>query len=636
MNKKGFSTIELLVSFLIISFIAIAMFKTVLDLLDKVNYYQEASQMTVLNGNIINSVQKDLNHKKFYGANACGCNCYDITYQDLSVRRLKVDDVAGTVQYGGITEKLPDNVAIYGGLQLTKATFAESAGKNDTVLKIFIPIENVASGKSQNINIIFQYDSRDSGGLPAFVEKPLEEGLSCTLGVNKPVLAPGMTAVKWNSATSTWNAVANPNSDTTWYNYPGKEWANAMTSDGSMWVWIPRYVYKITSGWHSSTSGLVDIRFSLGTDDTRGGLLTIDETSSANASNGTWSSEPAFNWGNQKLAGIWVAKFEASSASGNVKVAPSVASWRSLNIDSAFTNIKNMENSSVYGWTNSIYNNGVNTHLIKNTEWGAALYLSASNYGKETSEIWNNPSSSYITGCSGTGAYTTSSTGCSYYYDSPNGEEASTTGNITGIYDMAGGSWEYTSAYVNNGNSSLNDYGRSVVNADGRYKNIYTVSSDSSANNYSDAINRKSDAIYETSSSSSSYNAWYSGLSQMPSGQNPFFGRGGNNTLRSAFSFTNLVGSNSEDVSFRPVVISVNEDPDLTITGNSSISVTRGDTYSDAGATAIDYEDGNLNSVISVSGTVNTNVVGDYSVTYTVTDSTGNSRSATRTVSVVE
>ena len=34
-----------------------------------------------------------------------------------------------------------------------------------------------------------------------------------------------------------------------------RKWANAKTSDGSMWVWIPRYAYSITSGYHSSSAG---------------------------------------------------------------------------------------------------------------------------------------------------------------------------------------------------------------------------------------------------------------------------------------------------------------------------------------------------------------------------------------------
>ncbi len=33
--------------------------------------------------------------------------------------------------------------------------------------------------------------------------------------------------------------------DDEWYSYEDKKWANAQTQDGSMWVWIPRYAYRI-------------------------------------------------------------------------------------------------------------------------------------------------------------------------------------------------------------------------------------------------------------------------------------------------------------------------------------------------------------------------------------------------------
>ena len=41
----------------------------------------------------------------------------------------------------------------------------------------------------------------------------------------------------------------------------GSKWANAITQDGSMWVWIPRYAYKITSGYHNSEEGTIDVIF---------------------------------------------------------------------------------------------------------------------------------------------------------------------------------------------------------------------------------------------------------------------------------------------------------------------------------------------------------------------------------------
>ncbi|MFA5407827.1 MAG: prepilin-type N-terminal cleavage/methylation domain-containing protein, partial [Bacilli bacterium] len=85
-------------------------------------------------------------------------------------------------------------------------------------------------------------------------------------GANAPVLATGMRPIKWDT-NGNWSYTTV--SDTTWYNYTttDKQWANAMTADGSMWVWIPRYVYKIKSGWHLVSTGEIEVQFSKGIDD---------------------------------------------------------------------------------------------------------------------------------------------------------------------------------------------------------------------------------------------------------------------------------------------------------------------------------------------------------------------------------
>ena len=55
-----------------------------------------------------------------------------------------------------------------------------------------------------------------------------------------------------------------------------KKWANAKTSDGSMWVWIPRYAYSITSGYHSSSAGNIEVEFMKGlTNETSTGRTTF-------------------------------------------------------------------------------------------------------------------------------------------------------------------------------------------------------------------------------------------------------------------------------------------------------------------------------------------------------------------------
>lgn len=74
--------------------------------------------------------------------------------------------------------------------------------------------------------------------------------------------------------------------------------------------------------------------------------------------------------------------------------------------------------------------------------------------------------------------------------------------------------------------------------------------------------------------------------------------------------------------------------PVITILGGNPVKVYRGDVYTDAGATATDNIDGDVTSKIVSTSTVNTAVVGTYTVTYTVSDNGGNTASSTRTVNV--
>ena len=79
---------------------------------------------------------------------------------------------------------------------------------------------------------------------------------------NGPKLKEGMIPIKWDEAEAKWKITNQEDQD--WYNYDNtKKWANVMMSDGeynsetaintiveenqlgSMFVWIPRYEYKI-------------------------------------------------------------------------------------------------------------------------------------------------------------------------------------------------------------------------------------------------------------------------------------------------------------------------------------------------------------------------------------------------------
>ena len=78
--------------------------------------------------------------------------------------------------------------------------------------------------------------------------------------------------------------------------------------------------------------------------------------------------------------------------------------------------------------------------------------------------------------------------------------------------------------------------------------------------------------------------------------------------------------------------------PEITLVGDAEISVEQGEAFVDPGATAEDNRDGDISGDIVVGGdVVNTNVLGDYVITYNVSDDAGNPAvEVTRTVHVVE
>jgi len=350
-------------------------------------------------------------------------------------------------------------------------------------------------------------------------------------GVNTPKLGSGMTPIKWKG--STW--IETTGNDPDWYDYTAKKWANAKTSDGSMWVWIPRYAYSITSGYHSSSAGNIDVEFMKGlTNETSTGRTSFQNSSGQ----GKWNIHPAFNYG-QTVSGIWVAKFEASrsnatssSAGGNntIKIQPGVSSWTDIAVNDIFKTCRN-------------YNTLLNSHMMKNTEWGAVAYLSKSKYGIN-GEVAINSFNNYTGGGSDNS-----------YVDNT---DQSTTGNVWGIYDMSGGKYEYVAAYVNNGSSSLNTYGSSLVSASSYMKDIYTASKDTSSENYNESSSKYGDALYETSSDNSGCNSWYDDYSLFPSKDEPFFRRGGakdDRTHAGVFSFDYSDGDEYYASTFRPVLI---------------------------------------------------------------------------------
>ena len=318
---------------------------------------------------------------------------------------------------------------------------------------------------------------------------------------NIPNKKPGMEELKFNQ-------------DTEWYDYSKQKWANVrMTSDDSEFVWIPRYAYKITYYTDSNKNVIAGYSDATGIHDGNGNYEHVwtDVTSVGdnyivhpafvkNVNNGGWLSE---------LSGIWVAKYEMSMEkkqdlgndwvhvdtnnttadnpnNGNLALdnmdtvrmvsKKGTSSWRYITAQNIYNNCKK-------------YNNTINSHMMKNSEWGAVAYLAHSKYGLKGNEVKIN-SSGYISG---------------------NVAEASSTGNAYGIYDLSGAAWEYVAASIGN---------RFEEAKSNEYFTNYTNPANSNTN-YSGAI--VGDATLETA-------GWFGEYAYFPTSATsayPVFARGG-------------------------------------------------------------------------------------------------------------
>ena len=388
---------------------------------------------------------------------------------------------------------------------------------------------------------------------------------------NAPVLDDGLVPIVFDTSNGT--AIKTVSStDSLWYNYSRQEWANAVLVKTSgtktrayykanpgvaidesdilaYYVWIPRYSYKI---WETGASAngkeqTIDIQFESA------------DTISTGTTVGSYITHPAFWWDNdsdgvrdsgEELAGIWVGKFETTGTADSPTILPNVTSLREQNVSTQFATAQKL-GGTTYGVSSN-----VDSHMMKNREWGAVAYLSHSKYGANR-EIYFNNSSDYYTGRSGgnIGGSTaintvyTSQTSTNQYnrygfytwdgylleYNTNTkssthdiSKVASTTGNITGVYDMSGGANEYV---MGNYNDTIGSSGFTSL-PDSKYYDLYTTTDKLTACNGGICYGH---GLSEVSK-------WYGDYAYFVNAGDPWFIRGGNCTYGSnagAFDFSN-------------------------------------------------------------------------------------------------
>jgi hypothetical protein len=74
--------------------------------------------------------------------------------------------------------------------------------------------------------------------------------------------------------------------------------------------------------------------------------------------------------------------------------------------------------------------------------------------------------------------------------------------------------------------------------------------------------------------------------------------------------------------------------PVITLMGDANMTITLNSTFTDPGATAVDDFDGDLTAGITVTGSVNKDLAGCYTLTYSVSDAAGHTTTKNRTVTI--
>jgi hypothetical protein len=296
-----------------------------------------------------------------------------------------------------------------------------------------------------------------------------------------------------------------------WCDYDTKQWCNAVTVKPEAlaayqaaptgmpiaeedilgyFVYIPRYRYQVmrydakNNNSQYRTKTLFNIAFEKATDakSVPTAYTGAGDYQTNVGADRAWATHPAFTVGAKELNGFWYGKFESSRSDdyycykdgcgGSEAVGIGVP----LNSATLYATVKPNKSPALYQraayqylsaeYVKIAHNLAVfNTHMSNNNHWGATAYLATSAYGAgsaaSAANLYYNSSTISSNRVCAVDTVNATTTGCLFVtgagpdevlktYETAIGQQASTTGNIYGVYDMAGGAWEYQMAVYAN------------------------------------------------------------------------------------------------------------------------------------------------------------------------------------------
>ncbi len=159
MNKKGFTVVELTVSFSLVSIIAVMLFNLIFSL--KELYVSGDIKTSLLNKQAImdKKIYEDLNSRSLQNITACGISCLTFHYADGNAKLL-IDVGANTITYDNYTMKLNKGTEI-GQVNFDTYSYTSNNLKDNAVFHLDIPITTTLLDDDFGIHIVKTYNTAD-------------------------------------------------------------------------------------------------------------------------------------------------------------------------------------------------------------------------------------------------------------------------------------------------------------------------------------------------------------------------------------------------------------------------------------------------------------------------------------------